>query len=101
MPAPARSATTSARRAIASPTSPSHPLRLRPALPMFKPAIRPEEAAQVGNYAIRFDWNDGHKHGIFSWRYLRDWCPCESCHAGRHSSDGLKFDIENHPPKEK
>jgi len=55
----------------------------------------------VGNYAIRFDWNDGHKHGIFSWKYLRDWCPCESCHSGRHSSDGLKFDIENHPPREK
>ena len=69
-------------------------------LPMFKPAIRPDVVAKVGNYAIRFDWNDGHKHGIFSWKYLRDWCPCESCHATRHSSDGLKFDIENHPPKE-
>jgi DUF971 family protein len=69
-------------------------------LPMFKPAIRPVEVAQVGNYAIRFDWNDGHKHGIFSWKYLREWCPCESCKATRHSSDGLLYDIDNHPPKE-
>jgi DUF971 family protein len=71
------------------------------ALPMFKPALRPDEVAMVGNYAIRFDWNDGHKHGIFSWQYLRAWCPCEECHARRHSSDGLKYDIEHHPPKEK
>ena len=69
-------------------------------LQMFKPAIRPDEVAQVGNYAIRFDWNDGHKHGIFSWKYLREWCPCQSCHATRHSSDGLLYDIDNHPPRE-
>ena len=77
------------------------PLAATGMLPMFKPAIRPDVVAQVGNYAIRFDWNDGHKHGIFSWKYLRDWCPCEQCHASRHSSDGLKSDIEHHPPREK
>ena len=76
------------------------PLAATGMLPMFKPAIRPEVAAQVGNYAIRFDWNDGHKHGIFSWQYLRDWCPCEQCRASRHSSEGLKYDIEHHPPRE-
>ena len=82
---------------------PDQPAPVAPSggLQMFKPAIRPDEVAQVGHYAIRFDWNDGHKHGIFSWRYLREWCPCESCHASRHSSDGLQYDIEHHPPKEK
>ena len=70
------------------------------ALPMFKPQLRPTEVAPVGNYAIRFNWNDGHQHGIFSWDYLREWCPCDACHNFRHSSDGLKFDIENHPPRE-
>jgi len=68
-------------------------------LPMFKPQLRPTEVAPVGNYAIRFTWNDGHEHGIFSWDYLRDWCPCPECYAARHSSDGLKYDIENHPPR--
>jgi len=24
-----------------------------------------------GNYAIRFDFSDGHRTGIFSWEYLR------------------------------
>jgi len=70
-------------------------------LPMFKPALRPDVVEQVGHYAIRFDWNDGHKHGIYSWRYLREWCPCQGCHDFRHSSDGLKYDIEHHPPREK
>jgi hypothetical protein len=32
---------------------------------------------------------------------LRQWCPCEQCHSFRHSSDGLKYDIEHHPPREK
>lgn len=70
-------------------------------LQMFKPLPRPTEVAQVGNYAIRFSWNDGHQHGIYSWMYLRDWCPCQACHDLRHSSDGLEYDIEHHPPKEK
>jgi DUF971 family protein len=68
-------------------------------LQMFKPQPRPTEVAQVGNYAIRFSWNDGHQHGIFSWDYLRDWCPCDECRAARHSTSGLQHDIENHPPR--
>src|ERR1700692_4771662 len=70
-------------------------------LPMFKPVLRPDKVEQVGHYAIRFDWNDGHKHGIFSWSYLRDWCPCEACRTVRRSVDGLKYDIEHHPPRQK
>jgi DUF971 family protein len=83
------------------PDAPAASAPLAPgALPMFKPALRPDEVAMVGNYAIRFDWNDGHVHGIFSWQYLRDWCPCAECHAHRHSSDGLKYAIEHHPPRD-
>ena len=68
-------------------------------LVMFKPILRPTEVAPVGNYAIRFSWNDGHQHGIYSWDYLRTWCPCPECHAKRHASDDLQFDIEHHPPR--
>ena len=49
------------------------------ALPMFKPAAKPTEAGGVGKYAIRFSWNDGHEHGIYSWEFLREWCPCREC----------------------
>jgi DUF971 family protein len=68
-------------------------------LQMYKPQIRPSEVAMVGNYAIRFHWNDGHQHGIFSWDYLREWCPCDQCRTFRASTAGLEQDIKNHPPR--
>ena len=49
------------------------------ALPMFKPAAKPVSAEGVGKYAIKFSWNDGHELGIYSWKYLREVCPCEEC----------------------
>ena len=52
-------------------------------LPMFKPAIKPTEVSGVGKYAIRFAWNDGHQHGIYSWEFLRQWCTCRGCEALR------------------
>jgi DUF971 family protein len=54
-------------------------------LPMFRPAVKPTLAEPVGRYAIRFTWNDGHMHGIYSWDYLRDVCPCEECRARRQA----------------
>jgi DUF971 family protein len=52
-------------------------------LPMFKAAAKPVQAEPVGKYALRFTWNDGHEHGIYSWDYLRDICPCAECSAER------------------
>jgi len=54
-------------------------------LPMFKPAIKPLSAEGVGKYAIKFNWNDGHDLGIYSWEFLRKICPCEECKAVRLS----------------
>ncbi len=63
---------------------PGEPVKPAPgALPMFKPQARAVEAEGVGKYAIRFTWNDGHEHGIYSWDYLREVCPCEACKAER------------------
>ena len=53
------------------------------ALPMFKEAAKPTSADAVGKYAIKFHWNDGHELGIYSWQFLRDWCPCEECKVAR------------------
>ncbi len=52
-------------------------------LPMFKPSAKPVSAEGVGKYAIKFHWNDGHELGIYSWQFLRDWCPCEVCQKAR------------------
>ena len=40
---------------------------------------------QVGNYALQFQWDDGHNAGIYSWGFLRRICPCTICQAGRES----------------
>jgi DUF971 family protein len=40
-------------------------------LPMYQAPPRPDVVTPVGRYAITFEWNDGHKSGIYSWDYLR------------------------------
>jgi len=57
--------------------------KLQPgALPMFKPTAKPVSAEGIGKYAIKFNWNDNHDLGIYSWRFLREICPCPVCKAG-------------------
>jgi DUF971 family protein len=66
------------------------------ALPMFKALARPTEVEPIGKYAIRFYWNDGHQHGVYSWRWLREVCPCPECKMARESTAGLEEDIAEH-----
>ena len=48
-------------------------------LTMYEAPPRPIEVSPVGNYALRFQWNDGHQSGIYSWEYLRRVCRCDEC----------------------
>lgn len=36
----------------------------------------------VGNYALNIGWADGHDTGIYTYRYLRELCPCPACRRG-------------------
>lgn len=56
------------------------------ALPMYKDPAHPTEVHPVGRYAISFVWNDGHRTGIYSWEFLRTWCPCAECRAVRETN---------------
>jgi DUF971 family protein len=47
-------------------------------LPMFEAAPQPRDVTKVGNYAVRFTWNDGHEAGLYSWDYLRNVCDAEA-----------------------
>jgi DUF971 family protein len=47
--------------------------------PMFKPALRMDRIEEVGHYAVRIYWNDGHSAGIYSFDHLRAICPCAEC----------------------
>ena len=40
------------------------------------------EAEHVGAYAVRFVFTDGHGDGIYSFRRLREACPCDACRGG-------------------
>ena len=55
------------------PQAPSDPF------PMFKPSLRMNGIEEVGSYALRIDWNDGHNAGIYSYEHLRRICPCAEC----------------------
>jgi ATP-binding protein involved in chromosome partitioning len=39
--------------------------------------IRPSRFHWVGNYALQFEWSDGHSTGLFSFDFLRrfEWTP--------------------------
>jgi len=60
-----------------------HPQPAPGALPMFKPAAKPLSAEGIGKYAIKFKWNDDHDLGIYSWKFLREVCPCVECKTAR------------------
>ena len=52
--------------------------------PLLDPAtvpveVAPEGIALVGAYGIKIRWSDGHGTGIYTFRMLRDRCPCERC----------------------
>ena len=39
--------------------------------PVKFPGVRVRGWEQVGNYAVRFDFSDGHRTGLYSFDYLR------------------------------
>lgn len=43
--------------------------------------VEPTRLEYVGNYALGIVWNDGHQSGIYSFRFLRELCPCDECRA--------------------
>jgi DUF971 family protein len=52
-------------------------------LMMYQEPPRPVEVTQVGKYALKFKWNDGHEAGLYSWEYLRRVCQCPMCNVPR------------------
>ncbi len=55
--------------------------------PMFKPHIKMNDIEEVGSYAVRINWNDGHNAGIYSFEHLRRICPCSECQSLRAAHD--------------
>jgi DUF971 family protein len=47
-------------------------------------------AEQVGSYALKLRWGDGHGEGLYTWPYLRSLCECAACSQDR--------DVERNAP---
>ncbi len=45
--------------------------------------VKPTAIHVVGNYALQFNWSDGHSTGIYTYDYLRELCSCPTCRAPR------------------
>ncbi len=43
----------------------------------------------VGQYALHFQWSDGHSTGIYPFAQLRALCPCEHCVSALSSAAPL------------
>jgi DUF971 family protein len=56
-----------------------------PATPfqMYQPVLKMLNVEEVGHYAIRIAWSDGHGSGIYSFDHLRKICPCAACKAAQ------------------
>ncbi len=67
-------------------TEPRAKITEQPAAPaspfqMFTPRLKMNSIEPVGNYAIKIDWSDGHKTGLYSFDHLRSICPCTDMQA--------------------
>jgi DUF971 family protein len=51
---------------------------------MYQAKLKMLGVEQVGNYAIRINWSDGHNTGIYSYDHLREICPCKECKRISH-----------------
>ncbi len=45
------------------------------------PNVAPREIHPVGNYGIAIRWSDAHETGIYTFRKLRELCPCDACRS--------------------
>ncbi len=46
---------------------------------MYQPVLKMLSIEEVGAYAVRIHWSDGHNTGIYSYEHLRRICPCAEC----------------------
>ncbi len=57
--------------------------------PLLDPERVPENVGAnqielLGQYAISVKWSDGHETSVYSFRDLRNACPCKACQEKKH-----------------
>jgi len=59
----------------------THESRIR--LDQIPAVIKAKGIDVVGNYALQFQWSDGHSTGIYAYDFLREVCGCDQCRKPR------------------
>ncbi|MEO8216970.1 MAG: DUF971 domain-containing protein [Acidobacteriota bacterium] len=60
-------------------------LPARPEPQLTESSLELQAVERVGNYALQFNWADGHSWGLWTHDRLRALCPCEQCRVARGS----------------
>jgi DUF971 family protein len=47
------------------------------------------DVAEVGDYALRLTWADGHATGLYTFKFLRELCSCDQCLPEREAQDSF------------
>lgn len=68
----------------------TNPLTVLPASASSDKNLLAENIELVGNYAVRITFSDGHRTGLYSWRYLREIDPnrVQANHANDSAPSG-------------
>jgi len=66
---------------------------------MTAQGFRPLSLRRIGETGLLIEWSDGHR-SEYTWRWLRDHCPCASCREERQLAGGkAQSSSEAQPPK--
>lgn len=50
-----------------------------------------KDIEQVGHYALRFIWSDGHDTGLYTFGHLRKMCQCDICAPNKEPEEKKKL----------
>ena len=64
---------------------------------MFKATLKMLDVEQVGGYAVKMSWSDGHNTGIYSFDHFRRICPCTECVAERAAQAAGRVETRQQP----
>jgi len=74
---------TGAHGNVPEPSNYSNPQSAANPFQMYQSKLRMKAIEEVGSYAFKIDWSDGHNAGIYSYEHLRRSCPCAECQSAR------------------
>ena len=67
---------------------------------MYQPTLKIDEVEPVGNYAIRLNWSDGHRSGIYSYELLPAHLPLRGVRGYRGAGEHRTASVSERTPSQ-